>query len=306
MRKPEVQRSGLTVMLVLAAAHVIAADRAPAGAPLEVNQPVGLRLPWIPGGAFDMGDSRGEGQSDEVPVRQVELQGFWMMASEVTVAMFERFVIETDYRTDSTCWVFVQGWQPREGLDWRSPGFEQGLRHPVTCVNWEDATAFARWLSLGTGLEFSLPSEAEWEYAARSGDGRRYAHGDDEAQLCAHANGADISALRDYPGFDVNRCDDGYTRTAPVGSYPANAWGLHDMTGNVWEWVQDCWVPSYEGASTEGDARQEGDCERRAYRGGAYGDIPAFLRLTLRNRGRAKERRDDIGFRLVVRPGASR
>lgn len=247
-----------------------------------------------------MGDLTGKGQSDERPARQVAIEGFWMMSTEVTVAMYQEFVARTKHDNEAGCGFFSAGWQVGPDLNWRNPGFEQQPDHPVTCVSWEDAQAFASWLSSSTGLNFQLPSESQWEYAARASRSTRFAHGNSIEALCDHANGADESALRDYPTFEVNTCDDGHTRTAPVASYPANHWGLHDMTGNVWEWVADCWPSDYADAPANGVANLTGSCERRGYRGGAYGDVPFFLRIALRNRGYADERRDDVGFRLVL------
>ena len=250
-----------------------------------------------------MGDLTGNGQEDERPLHTVDLGGFWMMTTEVTVTMFMRFVAASGHQVDSGCGYFSGGWQHDDALSWRAPGFVQGADHPVTCVSWHDAVAFAQWLSKETGLAFSLPSEAQWEYAARSGSSAIFSHGDRIAELCSHGNGADQRALAQYPGFDVNDCDDGYTRTAPVASYPANAWGLHDMTGNVWEWVADCWPADYASSPRNGTAARDGHCDRRGYRGGAYGDVPFFLRTSLRNRGYPAERRDDVGFRLVMTGG---
>ncbi len=266
----------------------------------EISSPVPLLLKWVPGGEFRMGDLSGSGQADERPVRAVTLTGFWMMNTEVTVEVFQRFVSATDHDIPPGCDYFSGGWQTGEELSWRSPGFAQGPDHPVTCVSWQDAMAFAGWLQAETGLAFTLPNEAQWEYAARAGSMTRFIHGDEAAELCSHANGADQRALADYPDFDVNSCDDGYTRTAPVASFMANAWGLHDMTGNVWEWVADCWPAEYDSAPRDGESYQGGDCQRRGYRGGAYGDVPFFLRVSLRNRGYPGERRDDVGFRLVL------
>ena len=247
-----------------------------------------------------MGDHSGEGQADEYPVRTVRVEGFWMMTTEVTREMYARFSAATGREPGDSCWVFEGGWREQPGLDWRSPGFAQADDHPVTCVTWHDARSFASWLAAETGLEFRLPTEAEWEYAARAGtETIRYA-GDDPGPLCRIANAADRRALEDYPGFDVNDCDDGYVRTAPVASYEASPWGLYDVYGNVWEWVEDCWQDSYEGAPADGSAVLTGDCGRRGFRGGGYGDVPRFARSALRNRGDAAQRKDDIGFRLVV------
>ncbi len=271
-----------------------------------VEKPFAIELVWIPQGRFVMGDVQGGGQSDEKPLHQVRIEGFWMMRTEVTRGMFEQFVARTGYDAGNRCWVHEGGWVEKEGLNWRNPGFAQDENHPVTCVNWHDAKAFTAWLNLETGERLRLPSEAEWEYAARAGSDTTYYTGNDPAMLCSHANAADQSALQQYPGFAVNACNDGYARTAPVAVFAANPWGLHDIYGNVWEWVEDCWNTSYAGAPGDSSAYLGGDCSRRGFRGGGYGDIPRFARSTLRNRDRALHRKDDIGFRLVTSfPGNS-
>ena len=265
-----------------------------------ISTPFPLELAWIPPGRFHMGDISGGGQADEQPLREVEISGFWMMRTEVTRAMFARFVEDSGHDTGNRCWVHDGGWSERDGLDWKAPGFVQSDDHPVTCVNWNDAQTFITWLNRKSGEVFRLPSEAEWEYAARAGSETLYYMGNEPSELCAHAHAADKSALEHYPDFAVNDCDDGYVRTSPVASFAASPWGLYDIYGNVWEWVEDCWSASYAGAPADGNAVFEADCSRRGFRGGGYGDIPHFARSTLRNRGNAAHRKDDIGFRLVV------
>jgi formylglycine-generating enzyme required for sulfatase activity len=303
--------SGLSATLVAALwSFPASAGNAPAAVPphsvpgnppvVVIDEPVPLVLVRIGGGRFRMGDTQSIGQADERPVRGVRVGDFWMMRTEVTRGMFARFVEDTAHETGSKCWAFESGWKEKVGPSWRNPGFEQGADHPVTCVNWHDARAFADWLGSKTGMAFRLPSEAEWEYAARAGTDTVYHWGEDPSRLCENANGADTRALEHYPGFSVNQCDDGFVRTSPVGTYPANPWGIQDLYGNVWEWVEDCWNDSYNDAPTNGGAWQTGDCARRGFRGGGYGDIPRFARSTLRNRSEAEHRKDDIGFRLVV------
>lgn len=267
---------------------------------VRITNPFSFELVWIPAGRFRMGDIDGSGQADERPVREVVITGFWMMRTEVTRGMFARFVDATGHEMGEGCWEHDGEWVVNETLNWRSPGFVQTDAHPVTCVNWHDAQAFVAWLNRKTGQAFRLPSEAEWEYAARAGTDTIYYWGDSPALLCTHANAADRSALRDYPEFAVNDCDDGYARTSPVARFATSPWGLHDIYGNVWEWIEDCWNPSYAGATRNGRPDLAGDCARRGFRGGGYGDIPYFARSTLRNRGNAAHRKDDIGFRLVT------
>ncbi len=221
-------------------------------------------------------------------------------------ALFAAFAQDTDHDGGKRCWVFEDGWTEKSGLSWRYPGFEQDDDHPVTCVDWYDARRFAQWMESRTGKAFRLPTEAEWEYAPRAGSDTTYYWGDDPAGLCKNSNAADTRALEHYPGFAVNRCDDGFVRTSPVASFPPNPGALCDMYGNVWEWVADCWNTSDSGAPTQGSTWSAGDCSRRGFRGGGYGDIPRFARSALGNRCSAIDRKDDIGFRLVVDGRSSR
>lgn len=292
-----------TACLLLLSAGNVLAWQTSANMRYTLTSPIELSMAWVPGGEFQMGDLAGTGQSDERPVRKVALPGFWIMHTEVTLDMFRRFVETTEYEMTGGCAFFDGSWQQDQAIDWQNPGFPQSREHPATCVSWEDANRFAQWLSRETGQTFTLPTEAQWEYAARGQTRSAYSFGDNVDRLCDYANGADQSALADYPDFDVIECDDKHTRTAPVASYRSNAFGLHDMTGNVWEWVQDCYTRSYAEAPAPSDTLQP-DCERRVYRGGAYGDVPFFLRVALRNRGYPDERRDDVGFRLVLNQGS--
>lgn len=139
----------------------------------------------------------------------------------------------------------------------------------MTEVSWRDAVAYARWLSSQTGKRYRLPTEAEWEYAARAGTTTAYSWGES-------------------PGFNLTNCevcgsqwDD--EQTAPVGSFKANGWGLYDMHGNAQEWVLDCWNDNYEGAPTDGSAWTLGDCSDRVVRGGAFNFPPNFSRSAFRS-----------------------
>ena len=123
-------------------------------------------------------------------------------------------------------------------------------------MNWDDAQAYAAWLSREAGEKYRLPSESEWEYAARAGTATARYWGEGESGQCRHANGGDASVKERYSDWKwtVASCRDGHVHTAPVGSFAANGWGLHDMLGNVWEWTEDCWNGSYAGAPSDGSA----------------------------------------------------
>ncbi|MDN4056102.1 bifunctional serine/threonine-protein kinase/formylglycine-generating enzyme family protein [Massilia sp. YIM B02763] len=189
---------------------------------------------------------------------------------------------------------FVQatGWAQGGDVDWEAPGFPQDARHPVVGVNWFDAVRYARWLSEATGKTYRLPSEAEWEYACRAGTKTAFSFGD-----------AITSDQANYDGnFSYNGGPRGEYRggTTPVGSYPANPWGLCDMHGNVWEWVQDVVHDNYEGAPADGSAWEEGgDQARRILRGGSWLYNPRYLRSALRNGFSAVLSNDIVGFRVV-------
>ena len=225
----------------------------------------------VPAGTFQMGCVEGRGCfRDELPVREVALSHrFALSKHEITFADWDACV------EAGGC----AGYLPDD------EGWGRGGR-PVIHVSWHDAQAYVQWLSYSTREAYRLPSEAEWEYAARAGTETRYHWGNDFVPNLANC--------RD------ERCRDAYPNTAPAGSFPANAWGLHDMIGNVFEWVQDCWHGStYEGAPTDGSAWVEGDCTSRLSRGGGWLSVPENLRSANRVRNPAGERRDTLGFRVV-------
>lgn len=262
---------------------------APAAEIKETAYPPGTRLrdcrdegcPWlvvVPAGEFMMGSAAGEeGRSDnEGPQHRVRIsQPFAVMEAEVTREAFARFVDEMGYKPKT-------GW-----CSWNESGIEQTVAHPVVCVSWEDATAFSKWLSKRTGAEYRLLSEAEWEYAARAGSSTRFYFGNDAKELCRYAK--------------VNGCNEGYKETAPTKSFQPNAFGLYDMHGNAWEWTQDCWHDSYEGAPEEGSKPWETNCsdDRRVLRGGGWYDTPGIARSAFRRRNSPDYRYINTGFRLA-------
>jgi formylglycine-generating enzyme required for sulfatase activity/uncharacterized caspase-like protein len=285
----------------------------------------------IPPGRFQMGSpaSEAERRDNQGPVREVRI-GYTLAVGkfEVTRREFGRFTAATGYRTEAERNVGAQGcvgwsgskydWVP--GLNWRSPGFDQGEDHPVVCVSWNDAQAFLKWLNdsapvrgyrrlwlidSAPGWGYRLLSEAEWEYAARAGRGSsRYPWGDDPdaREQCAWANGADQTTKAQIAWYEwrVANCSDGHAYTSPVGRFRANAFGLHDMHGNVWEWVQDVWHDSYEGAPSDGSAWMSGgDQARRVLRGGSWSLTPLSLRSAYRNRFAPGVRGNDVGFRIA-------
>jgi formylglycine-generating enzyme required for sulfatase activity len=173
-------------------------------------------------------------------------------------------------------------------------------RRPVIHVSFEMAMGYANWLTQKTGKQYRVPSEAEWEYAARGGSTARWFWGEDSKQACEVANVGDESVKQEHPDWPRHDCNDGYAKTAPVGSFKPNGFGLHDTVGNVWEWVEDCYNPSYEGAPADGRAWLTGDCVRRLVRGGGWYNKPDAVRSALRYAGEDPARRNNtLGFRVV-------
>ena len=253
----------------------------------------------VPAGRFEMGSPSGESgrYDDEGPVHEVAIaRPFAVGVYEVTRGEFARFVSATGRSTGNSCYVYEGGeWAERSGRHWKSPGFRQADAHPVVCVNWDDAQAYVRWLSGRTGQKYRLLSEAEWEYVARAGTTTARYWGEGESGQCRYANGADAST-----GFNWRTgCNDGHARTAPVGSYEANGYKLHDVLGNVWERVEDCWNESYRGAPRDGSAWTSGDCGERVLRGGSWIYPPWYLRSALRLRYSTDNRNNLAGFRIA-------
>jgi formylglycine-generating enzyme required for sulfatase activity len=237
----------------------------------------------------------------EKPQHRVNVRSFMLGKYEVTVGEFARFVNETGHRIDGGCNVWNgTKWDVDASKNWRSPGFGQGDRHPVACVSWDDAKAYTAWLSRKTGKGYRLASEAEWEYAARARTSTARHWGKDGNQGCGYANVADQTTRSQVQGITWGTtCSDGHAYTSPVGSFRTNAFGLHDMIGNVWEWTEDCWNENYSGAPTDGSSWQTGNCLIRVLRGGSWGDDPWGARSAGRNLVTSDDRNYLIGFRVA-------
>ena len=257
----------------------------------------------VPAGSFLMGSPETEaGRSDnEGPQHRVRIAApFAVGRFEVTRDQFDAFVRDTGRSLGSSCWTYEdEDWQDRPGRSYRDPGFAQSRDHPAVCVNWDDAKAYVNWLSRKTGQTYRLLSEADWEYVARAGAASRFGFGDGDGEVCRHGNGADQTAKRTYAKWITNACDDGVTHTASVGTYARNRFGLHDLHGNVWEWTEDCWSESYADAPATGAARSDGDCARRALRGGSWFDSPRYLRAANRTGSASGIRGSYVGFRVA-------
>ena len=359
----------------------------------------------LPAGSYRMGSPPDEeGRDDsEGPVHRVTIsKPIAVGRYEVTRGEYRRFVKETEYTKGGAC-LTVDGGEIKEdsGRGWRNPGYGQNDNHPVVCVSWEDARAYARWLSRKTGKTYRLPSESEWEYAARAGTSTATYWGDDPADVCAYENSWDAATMfqvfqklnehfgsmqwiREFQSGRLARwisnqdaglqtvlgtvflflepeegmlvsldlyyqrnparrpkrklpsgklpdmkeflsategrlCNDGYAGTSPVGSFSPNAFGLHDMLGNVSEWTLDCWNDSYRGAPRDGSAwesagfeqskagymtplGESGVCDWRAFRGGSWGFglfTPGSLRSASRSGLISDSRTLYLGFRVA-------
>ncbi len=286
----------------------------------------------VPAGSFVVGSTEEEGEREKIPKPpkvpfdfakfeqpQHEVtfkKPFAIGRYEVSRGEYARFVAETGHPTGPSCWAWnaksdnyaeMAGWVVQQGKSWKDPGFPQADDHPVVCVDFADANAFARWLSGKTGQTYRLPTEAEWEYAARAGTSTTRSWGDDIDASCKFANVADDSLAavhprpKNYADFTPFRCDDGIVFTAPVGSFAPNAFGVYNMLGNAAEWIDDCFHDSYEGAPTDGSAWRDNDCRLGVVvRGGSWFSFPWTVRSAHRVRGENLQTRyGATGFRLV-------
>ena len=237
---------------------------------------VGPEVIVIPAGQFSMGSRRG--RVEEQPVRRVDIgNAFAMGRFEVTFDEYDLFAEMTDRSFPED-----QNWGRGE--------------QPIVNVTWYDATAYVEWLSQQTGQSYRLPTEAEWEYAARAGTTTRYHFGSEISRLCAYGNSADGGGF----ARSEKNCTDGYpTSPAPVGSFQSNKFGLYDTHGNVWEWVMDCWNTSYAGAPTDGSSWNAGSCSERVIRGGSWATDHRFVEVNYRTAKMVNHNDYSIGFRVV-------
>lgn len=252
----------------------------PKPGPKQMKNSVGMEFVLIPAGSFMMGSHSNEKDRnpDEGPPRRVTIAyEFYLGKYEVTIGE----------------WKSVMGDLPegmKKNLDSK---FMESDRQPVVRISWNDTQEFiARLNAKNDGYKYRLPSEAEWEYAARAGTQTRFYWGDDLnfSLLCKYANVKDFSD-----------CPDNYPRNAPVGTYLPNSLGLYDMTGNVWEWCEDIWQNNYEYLPTDGSANLAvGDSGKRVRRGGSWADNPKYTRAAARNYDTPTDRNDEDGFRLVA------
>lgn len=232
----------------------------------------------LPTGTYRQGDLQGTGDDDERPVHVVTFaRPFAVSRTEVTYAQWDVCVEQ------GVC----------EKLPEARGEIASRSKRPIQNASWQDAQAYTTWLSAVTAQSYRLLTEAEFEYAARAGTETRYPWGDEASR--GYANYGDEECC----GGEAVAADE-WIMPAPVASFPANAFGLHDMAGNVQEWVEDCWSDSYDGAMTNGTARTSGvDCELRGLRGGSWSSTPKMIRPANRDKGAIDARLPYYGFRVA-------
>ena len=259
----------------------------------------------LPGGTFQMGSEAGD--ADEAPIRTVVVAPFAIGTFEVTVQEFRAFAQDTGLYQMMGCRYYDGATRLGDtNRKWDAPGFDQAEDFPVVCVSWDEAVAYTKWLSAESGDAFRLPTEAEWEYAARAGQTGEnpwareagacgFMNASDQARVTAIKMGKFGQSRSDPPsafaGFD---CNDGWVFTAPVGSYAPNSFGLHDMLGNAWEMTTGC----FKYAQLD-DGSDSNFCLRRAPRGGSWLLGPGYLRYANRGSIQHDHRNFTIGFRVA-------
>lgn len=320
------------LLLAVVSTPFIAGCAAP---PAQVRNTLGMPFVLVPAGEFLMGSDESPEAlaaaypqyerrrfvelSDEAPVHKVRItRPFYLGQHEVTVGQFRRFLEESGYVPESEAdgtggYGYNPAYDPKttkrgdtfEGRNrrysWRNPGFPQDDNHPVVNVTWNDAAAMAAWLSKKEGKTYRLPTEAEWEYAARAGTRTRYSCGDNPQALLKAANVFDADARKNWPQWEKFALDgrDGHPFTAPVGSFAANAFGLHDMHGNAWEWVADWYGEDYYAQSPADDPKGPAEGSVRVRRGGSWHTWSFYARSSYRNWNSPETRYTLVGMRLL-------
>jgi formylglycine-generating enzyme required for sulfatase activity len=261
----------------------------------------------IPAGHFTMGSPVMDANSQDGrvgPPHEIRIEHpFAMGVYDVTVSEYARFVLETGHPVTGGCDYYDgKRWRVDLKRDWSHPGFAQSGRSPVVCVSFNDAEDYVRWVNgkirrpaSGRSLNlYRLPTEAEWEYVARAGTMTPYYWG--------------RQASHDYANYGLDQCwpcgvsksgKDRWDYTSPVGSFAPNAFGLHDISGNVWQWTEDCMHDSFVDAPADGSAWVGGECHDRVLRGGSWLDPSKYLEITVRNPWPADEHNYANGFRVA-------
>jgi len=304
--------SGTFLAVLLGCASAARAVEPPA-LPERWTNWVGMEFVRIPAGEFTMGTNEGEPGSrpEERPAHKVRItHPFLMGKHEVTVEQYHKMIYciggltEAEKTGGPNVYIMGDVWEPRADRSCRSPGFEQTDRHPVTCVTWNDAQRFIKWLNrFGArpeGTAYRLPTEAEWEYAASGPKRFVYPWGNEFDPKCA--NFSDAQSKLPWAKRDQ---DDGFARTAPVGSFsPAgdSPFGLADLGGNVWEWCEDWFDKDYYKTSPAEDPVNLKPATERVERGGSWAFTPDRCRVAFRFKTEPGKGFDNLGFRVVLVP----
>lgn len=260
------------------------------------DHPHGPEMVVVPAGSFMMGspDNERERHRYEGPQHNVLIsQPFAVGRHAITRGQFAAFVNNTNYKAKGAYAWTGRKWKHDPNASWRKPGFKQDDSHPVVCVNWVDANAYATWLSAATGREYRLLTEAEWEYVARAGTATPFWWGASITPAQANYDG-------NYRYAGGGSKGEWRKAPVPVNSFEANSWGLFNVHGNVWDWCQDVWHDNYNGAPNDGSAwLQGGDATRRVVRGGSWGNLPQGVRSAYRLGSPSGDRDIYQGFRLA-------
>lgn len=330
----------LTIFMMVAHLNLSPCFAAPAAAqPPVIENMLGMKFVLIPSGEFMMGSDESADAlardfpllerrrfaelADEAPVHKVRItRPYYLGRHEVTVGQFRRFVQASGYKPEAEAdgtggYGYNRDYDPDKSArgdafegrnpaySWRNPGFAQGDDHPVVNVTWNDALAMSKWLSEKEGVKYRLPTEAEWEYAARAGTRTRYHSGNDVLSLLKVANLFDADAAKNWPKWEryALQGHDGFEFTAPVGSFAPNAFGLYDMHGNVWEWCADWYGENYYARSPRNDPAGPEAGAVRVRRGGSWHTWPFYARSSYRNWNASSTRYTLVGIRLVREAG---
>lgn len=270
----------------------------------------------VPGGSYLKGspqdepgrsdDERNHDEDDQVGPGgaqvKVTVPAFALGTHEISNKEFSLFVTDTTYEMRGGCRADLHRdgrYQPYPEATWDNTGREHKNDFPASCIDWFTANKYTEWLSRRTGKRYRLPTESEFEYARRAGSVTAFHFGTDREQLCRYANVPDASLKAVAPMYTTLDCNDGYWDLAPVGQFEPNAFGVYDITGNVWEWLADCYEPSYANAPTDGSALIVEGCEVRSIRGGSAAYDLSSLRAADRSDDPPDALYDGIGFRVA-------
>lgn len=256
--------------------------------PLEISLDHEIPFVLVPAGCFKMGNFLEDAIHSAIPVHEVCLNDFYIGKYEVTVGDFKIFIHETGYKTDAEredgCLSWMKtGWRKGLEVNWKRPGFLQTDKHPVTCVSWQDVSEYLEWKRQKTGLRYRLPTEAEWEYAARGGG--------------LHMKfSSRPKEMNQYAWYSTNA----NKKTHPIGKKKSNGLGLYDMSGNVWEWTQDRYSETYYASAERSNPQGPETGKGRVMRGGSWYVSAQGLLPSHRNWTYPNKRYTSLGFRLVL------